>query len=105
MASATATVVSSTEFAGQKKLVTLTIPIGTADDTTTLTTALHGITSLDSIVGIAITGGNAYSIMKVVPSIVSASAMTINLLTYNFAGNAATTFTNATIALSVLGNA
>lgn len=104
MALATATLTTGTEFAGAKKLITLLVPISTADDTFTLTTAVHGITSLDSIVGCTIAAGNAYGFSRVVPTIVSASGMSINVLSYNSASSVATTFGNSAISLAVLGN-
>lgn len=104
MPAITGTLVTGTEFAGTKKLVTLTAIPGTADDTMTLTQAVHGISSLDSIVGAVITGGADGALNGLQVSITSASAMTIQVKSFNGSGAAATDWTGATIALSLLGN-
>lgn len=100
----TGTLAEGTEFAGSKKLLTLTATVGTADDSMTLTQAVHGISSLDSIVGAVITGGldAAFSYLQV--TISDATNMIIQVKSFEQDGTAATEFTGTTIALSVLGN-
>lgn len=104
MGAITATLGSSTEFAGEKKLVSLTATVASSDDSMTLTTADHGITSLDSVVGAVITGGldAAFSFIQV--SISDADNMIIRVKSFEQDGTAATDFTGTTIALGVLGN-
>lgn len=104
MGAITGTLASSTEFAGSKKLVTLTATVGTADDTMTLTEATHGIKSLDSIVGAVITGGLDAAFTTIQVAITSASNMTVQVKSFEQDGTAATDFTGTTVAVSLLGN-
>lgn len=104
MGAITATLGSSTEFAGKKKLVTLTATIASTDDSMTLNAADHGISSLDSIVGAVITGGLDAAFTTIQASITSASNMVIQIKSFEQDGTPATDFTGTTIALSVLGN-
>ena len=103
MGLATGTLITGTEFAGTKKLLTLTGTVVSADDTMTLTTATHGITSLDSIIGCVVHSGTGVSLSRLVPSIVSASGMSINVLAYGITGSATSTF-GQSYTLTVLGN-
>lgn len=104
MPSITGTLALGTEFAGSKKLLALTaIPIS-SDDTMTLTQAVHGISSLDSIVGATLTGGADAMLNGLQVSITSAANMTIQVKTFNGSGAAATDWTGATVAIGVIGN-
>lgn len=104
MGAITGTLGSSTEFAGKKKLVTLTATVASSDDSMTLTAATHGIVSLDSIVGAVITGGLDAQFSYPQVSISDAANMIIRVQTFEQDGTVATDFTGTTIALSVLGN-
>lgn len=105
MGAITATLAESTEFAGSKKLVTVTATVASSDDSMTLTTANHGIASLDSIVGAVITGGLDAAFSYIQVSITSAANMVVQVKSFEQDGTAATDFTGTTVALSFIGNA
>lgn len=104
MGAITATKQSSTEFAGEKKLVTLTATVASADDSMTLNVDDHGISSLDSIAGAVITGGLDAAFTAIQVSISDADDMIIQVESFEQDGTAATDFTGTTVAISVIGN-
>lgn len=104
MPAITATLATSTEFAGKKKLVTITTVPTTADDSFTLDASTHGITSLDSIVGAVLTGGADAALGTVQVTISDATNMIVQVKTFNAAGAAATDWTSAGVAIGLLGN-
>lgn len=104
MGAITAALAEGTEFAGGKKLVTLTTTVASADDSFTLTTATHGIKAIDSIVGHAITGGLDAAFCFLQVTISDADNMIVQVKSFEEDGTAATDFTGTTIAVSLLGN-
>jgi len=100
MGAITGVVDSSTVFAGEKKLVSLTATVAAASDTITLTEADHGISSIDAIVGLVITGGQDAAFTAVSASY---SGLVITVTSVEQDGTAATDFTGTTIAVTVLG--
>ena len=100
MAAAVGTLVKVTEFAGDSKIVSLTAPIATASDTITLTLADHGISQIDAIVGLVITGGQDAAFTAVSASY---SGLVITVVSVEQDGTASTAWTDTTIAITVLG--
>ncbi len=104
MGAITATLAEGTEFSGSKKLVAVTATVASSNDTFTLTEAVHGISSLDSIVGACITGGMDADFTSLQVSITDAAAMTVQVKSFNQSGAATAEFTGTTIAVSLIGN-
>ena len=104
MSAITATLGLGTEFAGNKKLIVVTCAPTTSDDTFTLTQAVHGISSLDSIVGHTITAGQDGLFANLQVSITSASAMTVQVKSFNASGAVATDWTGVGVSIALLGS-
>ena len=100
MGAITGTLAGSTEFAGEKKLITVTATLAAASDTITLTAADHGITAIDGIVGATITGGldAAFTMIQA-----SFSGLVITVASFEQDGTAATDWTGATVEIAVVG--
>lgn len=101
MGAITGTLDGATVFAGEKKLITVTATVAAASDTITLTKATHGISSIDAIVGVAITGGLDAAFTNVQ---VSYSGLVLTVVSVEQDGTAATDFTGTTVAITVLGS-
>lgn len=102
MGAITGTVQKATEFAGTTKLVVLTATMTEASSTIEITSASHGISSIDSIVGAVITAGldAAFSYLQATRT----DADTITVSAFEQDGTPATDFTGTTVAISVLGS-
>lgn len=100
MAELAETLVASTEFAGKYKLITVNATIGSASDTIVLTEAQTGCVAIAGVVGAVITAGGdaAFSYLQV-----SASSMTITVVSFEQDGTPATDFTGTTVTITVLG--
>lgn len=105
MGAVTGTLAGSTEFAGGKKLITVTGTLalsgGTSSDTITLNQATHGITAIDAILGCTITGGMDIAFGQVK---VSRSGLEVTITPYASTGVAASDLTGATFELALLGS-
>lgn len=101
MSTISSTLVKNTEFAGVQKLVTVTATILTSSDAIVFTNATHGISTIDAIVGVNITGGldAAFSYLQA-----SKSGATLTIASFEQDGTAATDFTGTTITATVLGS-
>ena len=100
MAAITGTLAGNTEFAGARKLITVTAPIGAASDEITLTAAAHGgVSSIVGIVGAVITGGMDADFTSIQ---VSFSGLVITVVSKQADGAAADEFTGTTVAISLL---
>lgn len=101
MAELTEAIVAATEFSGKFKLVTVTATIGSASDTIVLTQASTGIQSIAAVLGAVITGGMDADFQTLQ---VSASALTLTIVSKQADGAAADEFTGTTVTITVLGN-
>lgn len=90
-----------TEFSGRHKILTVTATVAATSDTITLTEAAHGITAIDAIVGIVVTGGLDAAFTAVQASY---SGLIITVVSLEQDGTAATEFTGTTIAVTVIGH-
>lgn len=99
MAAITGTFVKSTEFAGDYKLIRLTIVPGSASDTVTLTLAAHGIDEIMSVVP-KLTAGYDSLLAGIFATF---SGLVITVVTTAAAGTAAADWTGATAELIVVG--
>jgi len=99
MAAITGTKVVGTEFAGERKLLTLTCIPTTATDTVTLTLATHGISVIEDVIAILAEGQDA----ALSSAHATFSGLVITVKTETSAGGAATDWTGAVVRLWVLG--
>lgn len=99
-ASITGTLAGSTEFGGGHKLITVTAPIGSADDAITLTAGSHGgVQSIVGIVGATITGGMDADFQTLQ---VSYSGLVVTIVSKQADGAAADEFTGTTVSIALL---
>jgi hypothetical protein len=96
----TGTKIFGGELSGGSKLVVVTAPLTTEDDSITLTAATHGITAITSIVGAVITGGMDANFSNIQ---VSFSGLVLTVVSIEADGTVATNFTGATISVAVIG--
>ncbi len=100
MGAITGTLAGNTEFAGQRKVITVTATMAAASDTITLTAASHGgVTAINGILGVTVTGGMDADFQTVQASY---SGLVITLTAKNGAGGAATDFTGTTVEVALL---
>lgn len=99
MAAITGTFVKATEFAGDYKIVKLTIVPGAASDTVTLTQATHGINEILAVIP-SLTAGYDAALAGIFATF---SGLVITVVTTASAGTAATDWTGATAELIVVG--
>ena len=99
MGAVTGTKVALTELAGHYKVLTLTTTLASASDTITLTEAVHGVTVIDAIMGLVLTGGQDAALMA---ASASYSGLVVTVVSVNQAGTASTDWTSTTIALTLL---
>lgn len=100
MAELSETLVSSTEFAGNFKLIVVTAAVGSDSDTIVLTEAQTGCRSIVGVIGAVITAGAdaEFCLLEV-----SVSELTITISPLGENGEAATDFTGTTVSITVLG--
>ena len=99
MAAITGTLAGKTEFAGDYKVVKLTIVPGSASDTVAVTLAAHGIDEILFVIP-KLTAGYDAALAGIFATF---SGLTITVVTTAAAGTAATDWTGATAALLVIG--
>lgn len=101
MANINSTLLKNTEFAGVQKLVTVTATITSSSDYITFTDSTHGISAIDAIVGVNITGGldAAFSYLQA-----SYSGANLTIASFEQDGTVATDFTGTTVSATVLGH-
>lgn len=100
MGAITGTLAANSEFAGQKKVITVTAPVASSSDTITLTAASHGgVTAINGILGATITAGldAAFSYLQV-----SYSGLVITVASFEQDGTVATDFTGTTVEIALL---
>lgn len=100
MAAITGTKVYAGELAGEVRLITITASPGSASDVVTLTAAAHGgAVSIVGIVGATITAGAdaAFQFLQV-----SHSGLAVTVASFGEDGLAATDWTGAAVAISLL---
>ena len=100
MGAITGYLTKATEFAGYKKLVTLTALVASASDTITLTEATHGISSIDAVIGCVIKSGldDAFTAVQA-----SASGLVITVVSKEQDGSDSTAWGDTVVQLTVLG--
>jgi hypothetical protein len=91
-----------TELAGGYKIVTVTATVGTADDSITLTEAVHGIKAITAIVSVVPTKGldDGWTWHTT-----SFSGLVLTLVSHEEAGGAADEFTTTEVSVTVIGTA
>ena len=89
----------STEFAGDYKLVKITITLASASDTVTLTQATHGISEILAVMPFILTGNDA-NLMGIYATF---SGLVVTVTTVGADGLAATDWTGATEQLIIIG--
>ncbi len=99
MGAITGTAAGITEFAGDYKVLKLTIVPASASDTVTLTAATHGISEILAVVPILTAGYDA----ALAGIFATFSGLVITVVTTAGAGTAATDWTGATGQLLVIG--
>lgn len=99
MAAITGTLGGKTEFAGDYKVLKLTIVPGSASDTVTLTLATHGINEILAVIP-SLTAGYDAALAGIFATF---SGLVITVVTTAAAGTAATDWTGATGELIVIG--
>ena len=99
MGAITGTAAGITEFAGDYKVLKLTIVPASASDTVTLTAATHGISEILAVVP-SLTAGYDAALAGIFATF---SGLVITVVTTAAAGTAATDWTGATGELLVIG--
>ena len=99
MGAITGTSAGITEFAGDYKVLKLTIVPASASDTVTLTAATHGISEILAVVP-SLTAGYDAALAGIFATF---SGLVITVVTTAAAGTAATDWTGATAGLLVIG--
>lgn len=99
MAAITGTLAGTTEFAGDYKVLKLTIVPTSASDTVTLTSATHGISEILYVIP-KLTAGYDAALAGVFATF---SGLVITVVTTAAAGTSATDWTGATGELLVIG--
>lgn len=99
MGAITGTLTNATEFAGDYKVIRLTIVPASASDTVTLTAATHGISEIMSVIPMLNAGYDA----ALAGIFATFSGLVITVVTTAAAGTAATDWTGATATLLVIG--
>lgn len=99
MAAITGTLAGRTEFAGDYKVLKLTIVPQSASDTVTLTAATHGISEILAVIP-TLTAGYDAALSNIFATF---SGLVITVVTTNGAGTAATDWTGATGEIIVIG--
>ena len=99
MGAITGTTAGITEFAGDYKVLKLTIVPASASDTVTLTAATHGISEILAVVP-SLTAGYDAALAGIFATF---SGLVITVVTTAAAGTAATDWTGATAELLVIG--
>lgn len=99
MAAITGTFAKATEFAGDYKVLKLTIVPESASDTVTLTAATHGITEIMFVIP-KLTAGNDAALTAIFATY---SGLVITVTSTAAAGTAATDWAGATAELLVIG--
>ena len=101
MGAITGTKVVGTEFAGERKLLTLTCIPASASDTVTLTLAVHGISVIEDVIANLAEGQDA----ALSSAHATFSGLVITVKTETSAGGNATDWTGAVVRLWVIGYA
>lgn len=99
MGAITGTLVGKTEFAGDYKIITLSIVPAAASDTVTLTAATHKISEILFVIP-KLTAGYDAALAGIFATF---SGLVITVVTTAAAGTAATDWTGATAELLVIG--
>lgn len=99
MGAISGSLIGSTEFAGDYKLLSLDITPASASDTVTLTAATHGITEIIAVIP-RLTAGYDAALANIFATF---SGLVITVVTINASGTAATDWTGAAGKLLVIG--
>jgi hypothetical protein len=98
MGAVTGSVSGNSEFAGGKKLITVTGTIASSSDTITLTKATHGVTDIDAVLSTTITSGTATTFSN---CRTTASGLVLTVVSYEGDMTTATSYGTVEIALLV----
>ena len=101
MATITGTLQKRSELGGKFKLYVISATAESASDDIVLTLADHGITTIQNLVGIIITGGQDAEFCSISASY---STLTITVVSLNGAGTASTAWGDTTYNITLLGD-